>query len=50
MEIEPEDAERIETKLQASNTPGEAPLIASSQVDSDTPDKTAASPDDKNGG
>lgn len=48
MEIEPEDAARIEAKLAAANQPGGAPEIAVSQVDDSA--RTAASPDAKNGG
>jgi tetratricopeptide (TPR) repeat protein len=50
MEIEPEDAAKIEAKLLASNTPGIVPGVAISQVDSGTNGKTAASPDASNGG
>jgi tetratricopeptide (TPR) repeat protein len=49
MEIEPEDAAKIEAKLAASNTPGVAPELASSQVDEGA-GKTAAKPEAQNGG
>ncbi len=45
MEIEPEEATKIEAKLQASNTPGERPQIAVSRIDEAVSGKTAASPD-----
>ncbi|QKV18928.1 tetratricopeptide repeat protein [Oricola thermophila] len=50
MEIEPEEAARIKAKLAASNTPGMEPEIAVSQVDDGADSKTAASPDDADGG
>jgi len=50
MEIEPEDAAKIEAKLAASNAAGGIPELAVSQVDDTTNGQTAASPKAENGG
>ncbi|TCD13426.1 tetratricopeptide repeat protein [Oricola cellulosilytica] len=50
MEIERDDAAKIEAKLAASNATGMTPQVAVSQADAGEPGKTAASPNTKNGG
>jgi len=50
MEIEPEDAAKVQAKLTASNTAGVEPEIASSRVDNAANSQTAASPESANDG
>ncbi|MCK5748826.1 MAG: tetratricopeptide repeat protein, partial [Oricola sp.] len=50
MEIEPEEAAKVQAKLDASNTAGVQPEIASSRVDNTSKSQTAASPESANDG
>ncbi|MAS06159.1 MAG: hypothetical protein CL534_15960 [Ahrensia sp.] len=50
MEIEPEEAAKVQAKLNASNAAGVEPEIASSRVDDAANSQTAASPESANDG
>jgi len=50
MEIEPEEAAKVQAKLDASNKVGVEPEIASSRIDDASKSQTAASPDSANDG